>query len=165
MPATPFPTATPHHIRLTLADPAATETLARHLAPRLGAGDVLALSGPIGAGKSHFARALIRARGVTEDIPSPSFTLVQSYDTPGLEIWHCDLYRLSSADEVLELGLETAFDSALCVIEWPDRLGPDLPARALKLQLEPQDDDTRLASLAWSDPDWTRRLADLDPTP
>jgi tRNA threonylcarbamoyladenosine biosynthesis protein TsaE len=132
MPVLPEPTV------LSLPTPEATTALARRLAPGLGAGDVLLLDGPIGAGKSHFARALILARlnavGLWEEVPSPTFTLVQTYHAGDLEIWHADLYRLTHADEALELGLAEAFTTALCLVEWPDRLGPDLPADALRLE-------------------------------
>ena len=93
------------------------------------------LEGPIGAGKSHLARALIRARlGRMEDVPSPTFTLVQTYQAD-VEIWHADLYRLSHPDEVAELGLEDAFSHAICLIEWPDRLGRLTPANAIRIAL------------------------------
>ncbi|MEZ5753432.1 MAG: tRNA (adenosine(37)-N6)-threonylcarbamoyltransferase complex ATPase subunit type 1 TsaE [Paracoccaceae bacterium] len=124
-----------------LKDEAATAALGAFLAPRLAAGDCLLLEGPIGAGKSHLARALIRKRlGRFEDIPSPTFTLVQTYDAGEVEIWHADLYRLSHPDEVLELGLEDAFSSAICLVEWPDRLGAHLPAGALHLKLSAEGD-------------------------
>src|SRR6056297_2376404 len=114
---------------LTLATPESTDRLAALLAPLLVAGDVVLLSGPIGAGKTHFARALIQTRlaaqGRMEDIPSPTFTLVQTYDDEEVEIWHADLYRLTSADDVIELGLDEAFETAITLIEWPDRLGDD----------------------------------------
>ena len=125
---------------IDLPDPDATETLARALAPRLGAGDLVALSGGLGAGKSSFARALIATRlaalGRAEEIPSPSFTLVQIYDLGAVELWHADLYRLGSIDEIAELGLEEAFETAICLVEWAERLGPSLPARRLELRLE-----------------------------
>ena len=125
---------------LTLPGPDATARLAAAMAPLLGAGDTLLLDGPIGAGKTHFARTLIRARqaahGTPEEVPSPTFTLVQTYRAGGLEIWHCDLYRLTHADELMELGLEEAFESALCLVEWPDRLGTEAPAEALHLLFE-----------------------------
>ncbi|WP_138466863.1 tRNA (adenosine(37)-N6)-threonylcarbamoyltransferase complex ATPase subunit type 1 TsaE [Poseidonocella sp. HB161398] len=156
-------------LTLRLPAPDDTEALARRLAPRLGAGDVLALSGPIGAGKSTFARALIKhllaAEGLDEDVPSPTFTLVQSYQAGALEIWHCDLYRLTHADEVLELGLEAAFDDALCLVEWPDRLGEDLPAAALALDFAPEAaGEARALTLTWSDAGWGPRLSFLSET-
>jgi tRNA threonylcarbamoyladenosine biosynthesis protein TsaE len=124
---------------LTLADPAATERLARAMAPHLGPGDTLGLTGGLGAGKSHFARALIGARllaaGRAEEVPSPSFTLVQTYDLGGVELWHADLYRLGLAEELAELGLEEAFGRAIVLVEWADRLGPALPDRRLMLDL------------------------------
>jgi tRNA threonylcarbamoyladenosine biosynthesis protein TsaE len=125
---------------INLPSPEATETLARRLAPCLGAGDVLLLEGEIGAGKTHFARALIRAlleraRAPEEDIPSPTFTLVQTYVAGALEIWHADLYRLSDPQEIEELGLIAAFDMSLCIVEWPDRLGPLAPPDALRIAL------------------------------
>lgn len=128
--------------RIDLPGPAATEALARHLAPLLRAGDLLLLAGDIGAGKTHFARALILARlahagAAPEDVPSPTFTLVQCYQAGDLEIWHADLYRLGASDEIVELGLEAAFETALCLIEWPERLGPLVPPEALHLRLEP----------------------------
>ncbi|SEW43342.1 tRNA threonylcarbamoyladenosine biosynthesis protein TsaE [Cognatiyoonia koreensis] len=123
----------------------ATRNLAGGLAPLLQVGDVLLLSGPVGAGKSFFCRALIRARTHTrEDIPSPTFTLVQTYPHPDGDIWHCDLYRLSHPDDVLELGLEEAFSDAICLIEWPDRLGSLAPANALNLAFEATDTGHRV---------------------
>ena len=120
-----------------------TAALARDIAPLLGAGDVILLTGPIGAGKSHFARSVIQSRlaavGRMEDVPSPTFTLVQVYDV-GVEIWHADLYRLTSSDEVLELALDDAFDTAICLVEWPDRLGALRPRGALVLTLMPDAD-------------------------
>jgi tRNA threonylcarbamoyladenosine biosynthesis protein TsaE len=145
---------------LTLATPAATDGLARALAPHLAAGDTLALSGDLGAGKSHFARALITARlaalGRREDIPSPSYTLVQSYDLGDVELWHADLYRLGDPGEITELGLDEAFGRAIVVVEWPDRLGPALPARRLAIDLDfvPDADDARLARLTAYGPGW-----------
>lgn len=137
----------PVSLSLFLPSEEDTVRLAAHLAPRLDAGDVILLSGPIGAGKTHFARALIRARldNPTEDVPSPSFTLVQTYeDAP--DIWHADLYRLSHPDEVLELGLETAFSEAICLIEWPDRLGRFLPDQSLSLIFATEGEGRRLTA-------------------
>jgi tRNA threonylcarbamoyl adenosine modification protein YjeE len=144
------------------------------LRPHLRAGDLVGLSGGLGAGKSTFARALIAARlaerGRAEDIPSPSFTLVQTYGLGTVELWHADLYRLGDAGEIAELGFEDAFAAAICLVEWADRLGAAAPARALRLALDflPGDDAGRVAILAprgggW---DWlgdTVRAAGLAP--
>jgi tRNA threonylcarbamoyladenosine biosynthesis protein TsaE len=135
-----------------------TAALARALAPVLRPGDVILLDGPIGAGKTHFARSLIRALqgpGSVEDIPSPTFTLVQTYDTPMAEVWHADLYRLSTVGEVFELGLEDAFETAICLIEWPDRLGAVLHPDALRVTFAPGTEDQRRIHLdggkGWAD--------------
>jgi tRNA threonylcarbamoyladenosine biosynthesis protein TsaE len=125
---------------LHLPDPAATDALAAAVAPRLRAGDTLLLDGPVGAGKTAFARALIgalqRAAGLPpEAVPSPTFTLVQTYDAGPFEVWHTDLYRLRDPAELLELGLDEAFAEALCLVEWPDRLGAATPGEAVTLSL------------------------------
>jgi tRNA threonylcarbamoyladenosine biosynthesis protein TsaE len=134
-----MPAAHPALRAFALPDPDATDALGRWLAGRLGMGDVLLLDGPIGAGKTQLARALIRHRlaaaGRLEDVPSPTFTLVQVYGDGAGEIWHADLYRLTHPDQVAELGLEEAFDHALCLVEWPDRLGSLTPPQALRLHL------------------------------
>ncbi|MFN3644891.1 MAG: tRNA (adenosine(37)-N6)-threonylcarbamoyltransferase complex ATPase subunit type 1 TsaE [Gemmobacter sp.] len=158
------PTAPPDRLVFSLPDAAATEALGRWLADRLGPGDVLLLEGPIGAGKTHLARALIQHRlaaaGRMEDVPSPTFTLVQVYDNASGEIWHADLYRLSHPAEVAELGLDEAFGTALCLVEWPDRLGKLTPAHALHLTLA-DDGAGRLATLRGP----SDRLARLGPMP
>ncbi|RXV66962.1 tRNA (adenosine(37)-N6)-threonylcarbamoyltransferase complex ATPase subunit type 1 TsaE [Roseovarius sp. A46] len=148
--------------RLRLTSPDATCGLARHLAPRLGAGDVLLLSGPVGAGKTHFARCLIRALTTpTEEVPSPTYTLVQTYPGPATDIWHADLYRLTDPAEIVELGLAEAFDAAITLVEWPDRLADMTPETALHLDFaHGTAPETRHLTLRWSDPRWTPRLAD-----
>ena len=131
---------------LHLATEDDTTRLGQTLAPLLAAGDTVLLSGPIGAGKTHLVRALIQARlGRAEDVPSPSFTLVQTYDAGDVEIWHTDLYRLSHPDEVWELGLDHAFATAICLVEWPDRLGSHLPPDAVSITLS-HDGEGRLAN-------------------
>lgn len=140
-----------HDVIISLPDAAATDRLGVWLAAHLGAGDCLLLAGPIGAGKSQLARALIRARlGRFEDVPSPTFTLVQTYQAD-VEIWHADLYRLSHPDEVLELGLDDAFADAICLIEWPDRLGRLAPKGAISIELSAKDDG-RLARITCAEP-------------
>lgn len=134
----------PSQHSLFLPSEEATEALGRLLAGHLFPGDTLLLAGPIGAGKSHLSRAIIRARlGRMEDVPSPTFTLVQTYDDPAGDIWHADLYRLSHPDEVRELGLEDAFATAICLVEWPERLGRHLPDNAIHLSLSPENDGRR----------------------
>lgn len=129
---------------LFLPDEAAMDALGAKLGVMLKAGDTILLEGPIGAGKSHLARAVIRARlRRMEDVPSPTFTLVQTYEAPDTDIWHSDLYRLGHPDDVLELGLEQAFGSAICLVEWPDRLGPHLPSDALHVRLSIEDEGRR----------------------
>lgn len=123
----------------------ASTAFAHQIGAILIAGDTILLSGPVGAGKSFFCRALIRARtGTSEDIPSPTFTLVQTYPHTDGDIWHCDLYRLTDPDEVVELGLDEAFETAICLIEWPDRLGELRPQNALHLAFEANTDGHRV---------------------
>lgn len=125
---------------LDLPGPDATDRLGAALAGALAPGDALLLSGDLGAGKSHLARALIRALcGAGTEVPSPTFTLVQTYAAPGpppFELVHADLYRLADPSEIEEIGLADALGRDLCVIEWPDRLGPLAPPGAWALTLE-----------------------------
>lgn len=143
-----------------LPDPEATEALGRKLAGLVRPGDAILLEGPIGAGKSCLARAFIRARlGDQEEVPSPTFTLVQVYDDRGTEIWHADLYRLTHPDEVWELGLDQAFETAICLVEWPDRLGRHLPPDALTVRLDAKGEG-RQAVIAGGRPGLAQALAD-----
>ncbi|MEL7165646.1 MAG: tRNA (adenosine(37)-N6)-threonylcarbamoyltransferase complex ATPase subunit type 1 TsaE [Pseudomonadota bacterium] len=144
-------------LALFLPDPEATDRLGMALGATLRAGDVVLLSGDVGAGKTHLARALITSLlEMPEDIPSPTFTLVQTYDTRSGVLWHADLYRLADTSEIEELGLTEAFDTAMCLIEWPDRLG-DVPAGALMVHLQ-QQADGRQATLSWDSGAWAERL-------
>lgn len=145
---------------LLLNSPDATDRLAHHLAEQLKPGDTLLLSGPVGTGKSHFARAVIRPLLIaTEDIPSPTFTLVQSYPGVSGEIWHADLYRLSDTLEVVELGLAEAFSRAICLVEWPDRLGTLAPHNALRLAFSLTNREIeREVRFSWQHESWDQRL-------
>lgn len=143
--------------------PDRTKKLAEGLSSHLSARDVILLDGPIGSGKTHFSRALIQARlaaegAPVEDVPSPTFTLVQRYDAGPVEILHADLYRLTHPYEVEELGLFDAFESDICLIEWPDRLADLAPKDALILRFKqgPQD-DARLLELSGNET-WQTRL-------
>jgi tRNA threonylcarbamoyladenosine biosynthesis protein TsaE len=149
---------------LTLPNPPATERLAAIIAAEARPGDAFLLSGDLGAGKTHFARAFINALSDTaEEVPSPTFTLVQSYAaTVGgrpVEIAHFDLYRLKSPDETIELGIEEAFAEGISLVEWPDRLGSLTPKHHLALSLEiAPDGATRRAALQGTE-DWHERIA------
>ena len=150
-------------MRLTLASPEETEALAQRLSKSMGAADVILLSGEIGAGKTHFARTLIQALlPYPEDVPSPTFTLVQTYETETLEIWHSDLYRLTSPDEVIELGLIEAFETAICLVEWPDRLEDLAPQSALSMAFEmTENTGERVLNITWDDARWDERMSEL----
>lgn len=140
-----------------LSDPAATARLAQRLTPHLKAGDVIALHGGLGAGKTTFARALISAlRNAETEVPSPTYTLLQTYDGPGFPIYHFDLYRLENPDDVHELGWDDTMDG-LALIEWPGKAGAHLPRWRLDLSLE-ETANGRTARLAPHGEDWQSRL-------
>lgn len=121
---------------MMLPDEAATARLGASIARSLRAGDTVCLSGPLGAGKSTLARALIRSVTTAgEEVPSPTFTLVQFYEGPRLKIAHFDLYRLSNPDEAYEIGLDEALDEGAAVIEWPERLQGRLPPDRLDVEI------------------------------
>ncbi|SHH00835.1 tRNA (adenosine(37)-N6)-threonylcarbamoyltransferase complex ATPase subunit type 1 TsaE [Cognatishimia maritima] len=147
----------------TLISPDETADLAAAFASVLKAGDTILLTGDIGAGKTHFSRSLIQhSLGYQEDVPSPTFTLVQTYDAPEHDIWHADLYRLSSPDEVVELGLTEAFETAVCLIEWPDRLEELAPENALSLSLKmTETPGQRQLVISWSAAKWDQKIKDL----
>ena len=134
---------------LDLADEAATAALGARLASVARPRDVLLLAGDLGMGKTALARGFVRAAAPeTEEVPSPTFTLVQTYPADAGTIWHFDLYRLKDPEEIWELGFEDALADGILLIEWPDRLGPFAPRDRLELTLSPGDAaDTRRASL------------------
>jgi len=126
---------------MKLADEAATVRLGAAIARSLRAGESVCLSGPLGAGKSTLARALIRRLTTAdEEVPSPTFTLVQFYEGSRLKVAHFDLYRLSNPDEAYEIGLDEALDDGAAVIEWPERLQGRLPPDRLDVEIALQGD-------------------------
>lgn len=149
-------------LALDLADEVATRRLGESLAARARPGDVIALGGTLGTGKSTLARAFIRAlTSADEEVPSPTFTLVQQYESDAGLIWHFDLYRLEKPDDALELDIEEAFADGICLIEWPDRLGPLLPRRRLDVTLDAGDaEGSRRVRLSATGP-WADRLGEM----
>ncbi|MCL5776480.1 tRNA (adenosine(37)-N6)-threonylcarbamoyltransferase complex ATPase subunit type 1 TsaE [Limibaculum sp. FT325] len=151
--------------RLILPDEAATAALGARLAAALRPGDLVALSGGLGAGKSVLARAIVRALLGEPDaiVPSPSYTLVNVYAARAGEVWHADLYRLGGPPDALELGLVEALSHAIVLVEWPERLGADLPARHLEIALEllpgSNGAEPREARATPRGPGWDRALA------
>lgn len=149
---------------LDLPDEQATRAVARRLAELVRAGDVLALWGGLGVGKTVFARGLVQARAGAEiEVPSPTFTLVQIYEGLGpsaADLFHFDLYRIDAPEDALELGIEDAF-AGIALIEWPDRLGPFLPAKRLDLVFAdvPGRPGARQVRLA-GDASWRKRLVE-----
>lgn len=139
---------------MILPDAAATEALGRRLATLVRAGDVVALTGPLGAGKTSIARGILAELGLAGEAPSPSFAIVQPYAPPEvrLPVLHVDLYRLDDRQEVEELGLEDERGEGLLLVEWPERAGNAWP-EALRLTLAMEADGTRRLTaavpLAW----------------
>ena len=125
----------PDVIEIALSDQTATEDLAASLARLAGTCDVLALAGDLGTGKTVFARAFIRALGTVEEVPSPTFTLVQIYELGRVTVYHFDLFRLNAPGEVFELGIEEAFADGISLIEWPERMLGLLPGERLDVAL------------------------------
>ena len=161
-------------IRIELSNLQATQRLGGLLARQLQGGDVIALSGALGAGKSVLARAIIQAvEAAEDDVPSPTFTLVQQYAlADGTPLWHLDLYRIETPEEAMALGLDDAFIIAVCLIEWPDRLQQLLPKTSLSIHLYADDsgdgggDDSGNNSCVrfvdvTAPPHWADRINDL----
>jgi tRNA threonylcarbamoyladenosine biosynthesis protein TsaE len=149
---------------LLLPDEAATAALAARIAARAQAGDVIALYGDLGTGKTTFARAFIGAlspKNRLDEVPSPTFTLLQCYDRIPAPVWHFDLYRLARPDEVYELGFEEALAEAISLIEWPDRMGPLLPADRLEVHLSYAEPETARRAVLIGAGTWAPRLAEL----
>ena len=139
-----------------------TAALGATLAQHAKKGDIIALEGPLGSGKTVFARGFIQALcGNNTVVPSPTFTLVQIYEAPAFPLWHCDLYRLEDEEDALEIGLEEAFADAVTLIEWADRLGRWLPHRRLSVAFVEEDQDGSRRIVLDGDSDWHERLEGL----
>ena len=147
---------------LVLADRAATRRLGARLAALLRPGDFVGLAGVLGSGKTTLARDVIEAlAGTPVEVPSPTFTLVQTYELGALTLWHVDLYRIEAPGEIVELGLDDALADGVLLVEWPERLGPLLPAERLDLTLaQGPAQDARVARLA-AHGAWVERLPGL----
>ena len=154
-----MPIASFDAIDVPLDDETETMKLGRSLAAISQIGDVIALEGSLGAGKTVLARGFIRYfLGEEEETPSPTFTLCQPYATEDIMIWHFDLYRLEHPEEALELGLEDAFAEGVSLIEWSSRLGALLPKKRLLVTLTPGQGETgRVATLSFGEY-WAERL-------
>jgi tRNA threonylcarbamoyladenosine biosynthesis protein TsaE len=138
-----------------LADEAATEAFGRLLAERVRPGDVIALSGPLGVGKTALVRAMLGAMGHAGEVPSPTFAIVQPYEELDPPVWHVDLYRIEEAGEIEELGLDAAEEGVL-IVEWPERAGPHAFPGALRLVLDFADGGARRLTASLPPP-WDSR--------
>jgi tRNA threonylcarbamoyladenosine biosynthesis protein TsaE len=134
--------------RIWLPDLSATASLGARIAAGLRKGDLVALEGELGAGKTTLARATLHAMGVAESVPSPTFTLVQTYDTRRFPVRHYDLYRIEHPEELEELGLEEALDEGAVLMEWPERAGNRLPGDTLHIVLTSTDTQSRYADIS-----------------
>ncbi len=150
-------------ITFELADEAATEALARTIAGQALVGDRLALKGDLGAGKTVFARAFIRCLcGDDIEVPSPTFTLVQTYEArDGLPLFHFDLYRLEDPEEVLELDIDDAFAEGISLIEWPERMGYLLPRDLLEVALSYGESENQRVCVITAPEKWVPRLGEI----
>ncbi len=143
--------------KIALPDLAATVSLAVRFAPLLRKGDVLLLQGDLGAGKTAFARTLLQKLGAADEIPSPTFTLVQAYELPSLRAFHFDLYRLKKPEEVEEIGFEEACADGLVLVEWPEKATPFMPRGALKLVFGMNEKQERFVRFEMTK-EWEERL-------
>jgi tRNA threonylcarbamoyl adenosine modification protein YjeE len=151
-------------VQMTLDGMQATERLAHILASSLHKGDFIALAGALGAGKTTLARCIVQTLVPGEEVPSPTFTLVQAYDAPGFRIAHADLYRLRSEREIVELGFDEALEAGVLIVEWPDRMGGLMPADRLDIILEVDDGAEERRTKIIGRGAWAARLRGLHRT-
>ena len=142
-------------------DEASTVILGKKLAQMAKQGDVFALFGTLGMGKSVLARAFIQSLTGAEEVPSPTFTLVQSYDAPDFEIFHYDLYRIKSPEEIFEIGMEEAVYQGVSLIEWPEMMGGYLPRNCFRVEITPQKDGRKI-TISTASEEKRQRLAELE---
>lgn len=124
-----------HMLTVSIANEAELLALGAALIPQLSAGQTVCLIGGLGAGKTTLVRGMIQSVLGDIDVPSPTYTLVQTYEMPEFELWHCDMYRLDRPEDGYELGLIDAFEEAVCLIEWPDKLGELIPDDAMRIEI------------------------------
>mgnify|MGYP002641583076 CR=1 FL=1 len=154
----------PSIVTVPLADQSATGRLAARVAALLAPGDLVCLSGSLGAGKTVFARGVVTTLAAkfetpVDEVPSPTFTLVQLYDFPGFMLYHFDLYRIERAEEVFELGIEDALAEGVSLIEWPEKMAALLPAERLDIDLQQGPvENARIATITPYE-GWIARLA------
>lgn len=140
---------------------AETIRLGQLLAASAKKGDIFALYGTLGMGKSVFSRAFIQHFLGNVDVPSPTFNLLQTYEAPDYEIYHFDLYRLKDPEEIFELGMEEAMYNGVCLIEWPEKMGGYLPKRAITVKITPQEEG-RLFEFFTADSACAARLSSIN---
>lgn len=148
-------------IKVTCSNIEATQNLAKQFADIARQGDVFLLFGTLGMGKSVFARAFIQALTGAKEVPSPTFTLVQTYTAPAFEIYHFDLYRLKNPEEIWELNMEEALYGAVSLIEWPEKMGAYLPRDAFKISIASEKQDERVFEIETHSIEKQERLKSL----
>ena len=131
---------------IKLANERETLALGAQVIKSLSHGMTVTLRGDLGAGKTTMVRGMLQSVLGDIDVPSPTYTLVQTYELPKFEFWHCDMYRLAQPDDGYELGLIEAFEEAVCVVEWPDKIAPLLPKDVVDIDIQ-FDGEGRLAKL------------------
>lgn len=134
-----------------------TENIGKKLANIAQKGDVFALFGTLGMGKSVLSRAFIQSLTTAKEVPSPTFTLVQTYEAPDFDIYHFDLYRIKSAEEIFELGMEEAIYEGVCLIEWPEKMGAYLPHNIFRVDITPFGNGRKI-TIETKDPNKQKRI-------